>query len=473
MNLNKYLIAVMLAAGMAGTITAQDNSGNSYKNQEEYLVLEEGAASTADYQTRQMIAALGLNSEQAERVKAINLNRATEIERAKAECGDDLAGFNKYVDKVAVARDQELKSVLTPEQFSFYTNNKSDKTWLGMDKFKFRPEGLTVKENKHELKIKGKASIASEDISASNKQNANEGEFSDAYNNNKNIIETPEAVSPDYHNIPKYDAAPVENVNPGAPEIKTYPGEIKMEEIYGIKPEYDNMYSPNAGVDYGNKCGKTASKKVIKQSGVKASAKSAVKKSSSKNNVAKSSAKTGSDLSSKKTMTISKSSAAAAKKKSTKHVATAKNKKPNDVVKEPVPEKCYSNTFSSEQTLKPAPNSDDFFDTTASAKGTQPSDYGSNVDKYNNNASAKPDVENYFINEDSKAKFSEDEIKIKPEEAVKYKITDKEIKLKDGREKLKENDKELKMKDGHKEKIKSNGHETKIKDDDLKVKIKE
>jgi len=414
-----------------------------------------------------MIAALGLNYDQASKIQTINLNHAKEIERAKAECGDDLTGFNLYVDKVAFVRDQELKSVLTPQQFAFYTNNKSNKTWLGMDKFKFKSEGLTVKENKHELKIKGKANVASEDLSANSNPNANKNkeEFSDASSNSMNIIVMPSAALPDYHNIPKDDAIPSgnENPNPGAYEIKTYPIQTEKVYVYG-------------SANYGNKCPQVASKKkTVKKSGVKRSAKVSVN-SGSGNKVAKPSVTSGSILSSKKKAQAigTKPAAVTRKKSSSKSMATSKSKKPavTTKTKPSGTNNCNENTFSSGQTLKPAPNSDNFYDTTASAKGSESSEYGSNVDKFNNRSS-QPAEENYFINEDSKAKFTDNEIKIKPEKGVKYKITDQEIKLKDGKYKVKENNNEIKIKDGHNEKIKSNGHETKIKSGDLKVKIKE
>ena len=376
-------------------------------------MLEEGAASAAAYQTKQMTAMLGLNSDEAQKVQAINLNHATEVERAKAECGDDYESFNTYVDKVAFVRDQELKSVLTPEQFATYTNKKSDETWLGMDKFKFRSEELMVKGNKHELKIKGKSDIATEDISVSNQSNqmANP-ESSDAYSNQKNIIVTPpiaspdSAVSPDYHNIPKDDATPSGTMeeNAGVPERKTYPGEINVEQIYGVKPEYDTIFKPDSGMDYGN-----------------------------------SSVDYGN-----------------------KCVKTTANAESSD-----------SSNFSSGQTLEPAPNSDDFIDTTTFSKGSEPSDYGSNTEKYNNSSSPKPEVENYFIDKNSKGKFSEDEIKVKPEKGVKYKITEDETKLKDGGAKVKDNENEGKIKDGDGGKVKISDHELKVKTEDLKVKIKE
>jgi hypothetical protein len=368
MNFNKYFIAAMLAVGIIGTATAQDNRANSFKNQEENQVLEEGASSAADYQTKQMSALLGLNKDQVAKVRKINSDRAKEIERTKVECGDDLTGFNQYVDKVDFARDQELSNVLSPEQFAFYANNKSNKTWLGIDKFKFRPEGLAVKENKQEPKIKGKAGIESEK-NQSIYQHNDKDQIADYFKNHRNITTMPEAKLPDYHNIPKNDATP-ENSD----------------------------VSANAAAPLGSK------------------------------------------------------------------TATAKSKKPAAGTSD-------NNNFSKGQTLAPAPNSDDFYDTGASAKASEPSNYGSHVDKFNNR-SAGPAQENFFINKNAKAKFTENEIKIKPAKDVKYKITNKEIKLKEGKYKLKENDNEIKIKDGD-EKIKSNGHETKIKSGDLKIKLKE
>jgi periplasmic protein CpxP/Spy len=503
MNLNKYLIAAMLAAGMMGAVSAQDNRVHSYKNQQENQVLEEGASGAANYQTKQMTVALGLNSDQAEKIQAINLNHAKEIERAKAECGDDLSGFNQYVDKVAFVRDQELKSVLTPEQFARYTNNKSNKTWLGMDKFKFRSDELRVKENKRELKIKGKANVAPEDLSVRNNQNQqnqnmNEEQSSDAYRNNNNIIIIEEemdtsssasAPAPDFHNIPKNDGMPAGNVNAGAPEVKTYPEEIQVEEIYVIEPDSAyNPSNPSAGKAQGVKvkCPQTSIKKTSSKSEVQGGVKTATKKSSSKNKVAKSSAATGSRLSAgskKKAGTAGKKSTATAgsrKKISAKSMTTASKKQAALDAKSCVNDSGTSSSGSSGQTL---PGNNNFYDSTASAKGVTPAD--SNVEGViiiesvipvvdsTASSSAAPAQENFFINKESKAKFTKKESKIKPEKDVKYKITDQEMKLKDGKEKVKENDKELKIKDGRKDKVKSNAHETKIKSEDLKVKIKE
>ncbi|MFL5731379.1 MAG: hypothetical protein ACJ75J_17960, partial [Cytophagaceae bacterium] len=401
---------------------------------------------------------------QIAQVQIINLNRAEEIQRAKKECGDDVTGFNEYVDKVSFARDQELKSVLTSQQFAAYTA-KSGNTWLGMEKFKFKSDDdqLKVKENRHELKIKGKATVASEDLSASNREQR-KNEYSDANSNPNNIQPETSHAEPDFHNIPKDDATPLgdEAQNMGSPERKTYPGEMQNGDAYGISSS------------------KTGVKKTDSKKAVTGSAKAAAKKSGSVNKVAKSSSAGAKQLNAgTKSKTVKPSAKAATKKKPVG--ASANTKKPV-TAKKPVNSSGTDNAdeyhFSSGQTLRPAPDSDDFYDTDASAKASKPDE-----------TNASPAQENFFINEDSKAKISEDEIKIKPEKGVKYKITDDESKFKDKDAKLKVTEDELKAKDKDEKlkvtdketkdkfsdgtKVKSNDHETKVKSKDLKIKIKE
>jgi hypothetical protein len=207
MNLNKYLIAAMLGAGLIEIASAQNTRVHSFNDQQEYRLPEGGTASFADFQTKHMSLVLGLNADQVSEIHKINLSHAQELERAKAECGNDITGFNEYVDRVASAREQALSNVLTREQFAVYCD-KSNGTWLGMDRFK--SEDLKVKANKKEDKVKGKAAEASEDISASGNLNSNEGEFSDAYRNNNNIILT-EPSKPDLHNFLKADGEPLKN----------------------------------------------------------------------------------------------------------------------------------------------------------------------------------------------------------------------------------------------------------------------
>jgi hypothetical protein len=156
MNINKYLIAAMLGVGLVGTASAQNTGTHSFNNQGKSQVSEEGTLSAADFQTKQMIAVLGLNGDQVIKIHDINVSHAQEIERARIECADDIAGFNEYVDRVASAREQALSNVLSQEQFNAYCE-KSNGTWLGMDKYKFRTDDLSVKGNKEDkIKAKGK-----------------------------------------------------------------------------------------------------------------------------------------------------------------------------------------------------------------------------------------------------------------------------------------------------------------------------
>jgi hypothetical protein len=231
MNLNKYLIAAMLGTGLIGAASAQNTKNHSFNNQQEYQVPEQEASNLADFQTKEMIAALGLNADQASKIHKINVSHAEEIERAKSDCGNDITGFNEYVERVASARELALSNVLTREQFALYCD-KSNGTWLGMDRFK--SEDFKVKGNKNELKVKGKPAQASDDISASGNLNANEGEFSDAYRNNNNIILT-QPAKPDLHNFLKADGEPLRNES----------GETESEQdnSSGINNSDENTFS--------------------------------------------------------------------------------------------------------------------------------------------------------------------------------------------------------------------------------------
>jgi hypothetical protein len=461
MKFNKYLIAAMITVGVMKAASAQNNNHknaiNSYqihkKNGPDAWVINSAK------QTQEMKRELALNESQLKEIKRINDSHAREIEVARVECGEDVTGFNSYIDRVSNARDRELRSVLTPEQFAYYTSKKNSKNWLGMDKFRYISEDgeLKVKNNKDELKIKGKNNAAAPDMS------------SNAFRNNNDIII--DSVSVTEGIIPDTSA------NGRAPEIKIFPGGVRMDTNSDqaankrlnerVKSEYNNMYADSASAS--NKKCKEVNKKssksgsTHKKTGVfsksKTTAKSGTKSSKSKS-TAKAPSKSKSNASALKSTTKKTTTAKSGnvkKKKKTTESASAKKKMEADTcnnmgsskMKQGMPDTSARSGIPMDTTA----SSGEIFmvpDTTATIIVIPDSSTG--IIDTTSSASAKSP--NYFINKDSKAKFSKGESKIKPTNHNKMKETDSESKSKNGNSK-----------------VKDEKNETKVKDKDWKIKI--
>lgn len=77
--------------------------------------------------TDKMAADLGLNEDQKAKVASINKKYATEAEEVKAEQKAEKTERRAEAQKRADARDQELKAVLTPEQYAKHQELKAAK----------------------------------------------------------------------------------------------------------------------------------------------------------------------------------------------------------------------------------------------------------------------------------------------------------------------------------------------------------
>jgi hypothetical protein len=477
MNFNKYLIAIMITVGVAKTAIAQNvNNKNAVKSQQSYTKSKPDPIAMSTRQTQEMKRELALNESQVEKVKKINYNHAREIEVAKVECGDDVTGFNSYVDRVSVARDQQLKSVLTPEQFASYTSKKNDKNWLGIDQFKYKSAdgNLKVKNNKNELKIKGvnpNANVtAGEDLSVKNKSDVKEDESSDAYTNNNNImIDSSET-----------GAVPEINIDTNTDRASVNPG------VERVKPEYDNMYSDSGSASAkskekeckettksgSTKMGTTPSKSSVKSTKAKTSKAPSSGAVASKSKVKKTTTATKSGNVQKKTSATAKSGNVQKKKKSTTSASAKKKAKADTSMQgssriEPVMPDTTASSSNPERTPDSSFKFRYPFDTTGSSRNPNWPDTSAKIfvmpdttasssepALMDTTTSASTKSQNYFMDKDSKAKFSRGESKIKPNNHNKMKETDGEVKSKDGHDKVKEE-----------------RNESKVKDKDLKVKI--
>ncbi|MBT1710811.1 hypothetical protein KK062_21395 [Fulvivirgaceae bacterium PWU5] len=109
------LLAVLIAGSFGQQATAQTAERTS-------LTAEERAQKWTDWMKKE----LTLTAEQEPRVHAINVKYADQMDGIKAEEGDRRSKF-KEVRETNKAKDEELKAVLTPEQFTKYTEKKQER----------------------------------------------------------------------------------------------------------------------------------------------------------------------------------------------------------------------------------------------------------------------------------------------------------------------------------------------------------
>ena len=112
--MKKMIIATVLLATLT-TVNAQ-NTTTPAKPTKDPAVMEERAAERADNRTGEMVTELGLSTDQAAKVEAINDRSAKSLAEVKQAGLDDQAQKAR-MKVVRDGRDNELKAVLTPEQF--------------------------------------------------------------------------------------------------------------------------------------------------------------------------------------------------------------------------------------------------------------------------------------------------------------------------------------------------------------------
>jgi Spy/CpxP family protein refolding chaperone len=116
MNVKKIsmLLVVLIAGSVWQHVAAQTTERTP-------LTAEERAQKLTDWMKKE----LTLTAEQEPKVHAINVKYADQMDDIKAEGGDRRAKFKEAKD-TNKAKDEELKTVLTPEQFTKYSEKKQE-----------------------------------------------------------------------------------------------------------------------------------------------------------------------------------------------------------------------------------------------------------------------------------------------------------------------------------------------------------
>ncbi|QIX60103.1 hypothetical protein FY528_01670 [Hymenobacter lutimineralis] len=77
--------------------------------------------------TDNMQKALGLNPQQVEKVRQINLNSVRAVETARLQYRQDVRKMASVIDDVGQSRLASLKDVLSPQQFDRYQRKREEK----------------------------------------------------------------------------------------------------------------------------------------------------------------------------------------------------------------------------------------------------------------------------------------------------------------------------------------------------------
>ena len=117
MNLIKILTLLMML--IAGSFSHQATAQTTERTP---LTAEERAQKWTDWMKKELM----LTAEQEPKIHAINVKYADQMDDIKAEEGDRRSKF-KEVRETNKAKDEELKAVLTPEQFTKYTEKKQER----------------------------------------------------------------------------------------------------------------------------------------------------------------------------------------------------------------------------------------------------------------------------------------------------------------------------------------------------------
>src|SRR6185312_533276 len=138
----KYVIAGIFAAGFISLSQAQDEasarvySKSSSANPTEVEISEAAESKlekNADIQTLRMKDVLGLDEEQFQEVREINMAYAEDVYRATSECNNaDLAG---ELNNIEATRDKRLKIAFTKKQYREYNYQKNNNNW-GYENFR-------------------------------------------------------------------------------------------------------------------------------------------------------------------------------------------------------------------------------------------------------------------------------------------------------------------------------------------------
>lgn len=116
--MNTIKISILLVALITTISHTPATAQTTYRTP---LTAEQRAQKWTDW----MKTELALTTEQEPKVHAINVKYAGQMEDIKAEGGDRRSRF-KEAKGNNKAKDEELKAVLTPDQFTKYTEKKQE-----------------------------------------------------------------------------------------------------------------------------------------------------------------------------------------------------------------------------------------------------------------------------------------------------------------------------------------------------------
>jgi Spy/CpxP family protein refolding chaperone len=116
--MKKIVLAVLALFVLIGNISAQENQLQGRK--------KKSPVERAEAFSKKMTKNLDLDATQQERVKVINLDRFKQLEEARSSFGGDRKQIASKVKEVNDAYFNNLKGILTPEQFSKFQEMKEE-----------------------------------------------------------------------------------------------------------------------------------------------------------------------------------------------------------------------------------------------------------------------------------------------------------------------------------------------------------
>lgn len=144
------LAALSLTFGVASAQTAPAAQGPGQRRQH-------SPQEMAQHQTQRLSKKLGLSADQSAKVAQIMQQRAQDMQamHATASASTDRQQMRQQMQANRTKYDEQLKAVLTPDQFGKYTAMREERRHHGM-----RPEGADgkFKAKDGDLKIKSKTS---------------------------------------------------------------------------------------------------------------------------------------------------------------------------------------------------------------------------------------------------------------------------------------------------------------------------
>ncbi len=117
----KVVFIMLLAALMPGCGISQESSGDKFNKMKANTTPAERAA----FQTEMMTGALALDEKQIEKIGAVNLAYAEQVDDIRKSVDSRRKKFRK-VWELQEEKDREIKAVLTGAQYEKYLINKEE-----------------------------------------------------------------------------------------------------------------------------------------------------------------------------------------------------------------------------------------------------------------------------------------------------------------------------------------------------------